>query len=348
MSAPKDNILDIDLISSEGRRAGVGDGQIKPESLLGTSSRYHLALLYESKEERSLAELLCLKQALAQNQFCIYASVDMHDQESFARLASSVLSFDTHVQNGDLLVVDFKPFYDSALTGDLSIFVALAERIEDILAKRASSGLSTKTLIIADAACNLTKNRHFGEAAHLETWWQDTHKRWTEEGFDITIMCAHPSYVQKEAQQVIHNHSLTCTTEDIFDHLGREKPQALTHTPRPAPKGAGKDIVIDTLLSVIKQVLGMKMAPLVMKEIHAEYLGREIGIKQCVLQRPDLFERAFLGIVGRAGENILGIVCNEVRSRLQMDGKVSYKKSGDLKGFLRQTAADLENFHSHN
>lgn len=259
--------------------------------MLGVSSKHHLALLYESEDERSLAELQCIRQALAQDQFCIYASVDMHDQDSFDKFASSVPSFDAHVQKGDLLVIDFKPFYDSALAGDLSMFAALAERIEEILAKRASLGLSTRTLVIADAACNLTKNRHFAESAHLETWWQDTHKRWMEEGLDITIICAHPSYVQKEAQQVLHSHSLTCTTDDFASQQRQTGTQSQVDR---YSKETEVDIVMDALLSAMKEILGSKMLPIILKEIHVAYLGREISVKQCLLQRPDLFEKAFL------------------------------------------------------
>ena len=186
-------------------------------------------------------------------------------------------------------------------------------------------GLNAKTLVIADAACNLTKNRHFGESAHLETLWQDTHKRGRrEEGLDITIICAHPSYVQKEAQQALHSHSFTCPTDDlIISQQGQNGTQS--HVDRQS-KESEADIVVDAQLSAMKEALGSKMFPIILEQIHVAYLGREIGVMQCLLQRPDLFEKAFLSFVGKAGETILGFICKKTRNYLQLNDAVSSHK----------------------
>jgi hypothetical protein len=117
---------------------------IKPTDLLSASIGQHLALLYEDENRRNDAEVQCIIKALAQGQFCIYASVAMHDANSMASFASNIPGYDNFVRQGDLLVIDFEPFYDDALEGSLGIFEQLRASIEDELEKRAQAQKSKK------------------------------------------------------------------------------------------------------------------------------------------------------------------------------------------------------------
>ena len=56
-----------------------------------------------------------------------------------------------NVSSSDLLIVDFIPLYESAVTGSLDSFNRLKARIEAILRKRAAEGGSEKALLVADA-----------------------------------------------------------------------------------------------------------------------------------------------------------------------------------------------------
>lgn len=179
-------------------------------------------LLYDDEKIRNSAEIECINRGLEKGQFCIYASVGIDNVKYASDFAASITNYDKQVQDGNLLVVNFRPFYDSALAGRTDMFEELAGRIERQIAERKVSGLDNKTLIVADAACNLTKNRYFAESARLETWWQRTFEQWMKKGLDITVICAHPSVVLKEnandknTAHISHGHSLTLDLKDFW------------------------------------------------------------------------------------------------------------------------------------
>ena len=190
-----------------------------PSDLLRSSDRQHLMLLYDSESDRSSAEIDCINRALAAGQYCVYATVDANDKEFMSRLVSSISDYERQVEQGNLLVVNFKPFYDSAANGELAPFWQLKEQIEASLRDRIASGKSGKTLLVADAACHLTRNRQFDRCITLEGWWQDTYRDWMASNLDITIICAHPSSVLKhlhtEQSHISHEHSLTLDLKDF-------------------------------------------------------------------------------------------------------------------------------------
>ena len=102
------------------------------------------------------------------------------------------------IYNGNLKFINFKPYYESALKGDITLFEKLKSKLEYTLYKRVSEGKKDKILIFADAACNLSETRNFNECIDLERWWQDAHSNWTRNNKIIIVVCPHPSYVFEE------------------------------------------------------------------------------------------------------------------------------------------------------
>lgn len=47
------------------------------------------------------------------------------------------------------------------------------------------------------------------------------------------------------------------------------------------------------------------------------------------LQRPELFERAFAGVLGRAGQAILVIICKKIHAQFDLGADMTYSKFGD-------------------
>ena len=64
------------------------------------------------------------------------------------------------IYNGNLKFINFKPYYESALKGDLTIFEKLKSELEYTLYKRVSEEKKDKILIFADAACSLSATRN--------------------------------------------------------------------------------------------------------------------------------------------------------------------------------------------
>ena len=172
-------------------------------------------LLYNDEADRSSAEIACINKALAEGQYCVYATFDANEKDFVAMLARRIRNYDSQTREGHLKVINFKPFYDSAAKGDLAPFKKLRTEIEQSLKNRAKSGMKEKTLIVADAACNMSRNKQFEECVTLERWWQDTYNEWKSSNLDITIICAHPSSVLRqksfelEEARISNVHSLT-------------------------------------------------------------------------------------------------------------------------------------------
>jgi CheY-like chemotaxis protein len=184
-------------------------------------------LLYDDEAQRSAAEIDCINRALNAGQYCIYATVDASDKDFLAGLAPRIADYDRHIQEGNLVIVNFKPFYDSAANSDLAPFKQLKAQIEEALKDRVASGRNGKALIVADAACNLARHKQFDECVTLEGWWQETYRDWMAKNLDISIICAHPSSVLKqqshvqEQDRISHAHSLKL---DLNDFIGRRNP----------------------------------------------------------------------------------------------------------------------------
>ena len=186
--------------------------------LLGLSDRQHLMLLYDDEQDRNSAEIECINHALDAGQFCVYATVDAHRQDFLDRLGTKISGYKEHVRHGNLLVVDFMPFYESALAGGLDNFNRLKSRVEATLRERIAEGKSAKALLVADAACNLTRHGQFDECVNLESWWQNTYSEWMRNSMDVTIICAHPAFAlsgsAREKTRISHEHSLTLGLRD--------------------------------------------------------------------------------------------------------------------------------------
>lgn len=84
----------------------------------------------------------------------------------------------------------------------------------------------------------------------------------------------------------------------------------------------------DLLLSRLESILEPDVFDILIDNMTAEYLG-EMDVRTAIVKRPDLFERAFLSVLGNAGEPILKIICDEMRTQHRL--KIApYSKAGDL------------------
>ena len=183
----------------------------------------HIMLLYEDKSKRNNIIIEYINEGLKNGCLCIYASVDIDNSNSISlidRLSSRIINYEENIRNGNLQFINFKPYYESALKGDLILFEKLKSELEYTLYKRLSEGKKDKILIFADAACTLSETRHFKECIDLEKWWEDVNLDWVRNNKDITVVCPHPNHVFKEnSLQDIKNkisnfHDATIDIED--------------------------------------------------------------------------------------------------------------------------------------
>jgi hypothetical protein len=74
-------------------------------------------LLYNDYSDRELASINYINQG---KQLCIYASIDAYDTSHLSRISQKINDYEENIIKRNLIILNLKPFYDSALTGDLT------------------------------------------------------------------------------------------------------------------------------------------------------------------------------------------------------------------------------------
>jgi CheY-like chemotaxis protein len=198
------------------------------------SNGKHVMLLYGKDEDRTEAAAHWINQALDDEQLCIYASVYAFDRlniSSISNLSTKIKNYQEHVENNNLQIINFRPYYDSALGRNLVLFENLKSNLEKLLCDLVVKGKKDKIIVFADAACCLCENRSFGESEILEKWWQEVHNEWVKNNYNITVICPHPQLMLQREQDTkskianLHDIMLDLNNYDL-DHLstrsGRE------------------------------------------------------------------------------------------------------------------------------
>ena len=196
--------------------------------VMDLSRNQHAILLYESESSRNLSSAKCINQGLNEGQLCIYASVNDCNPSCLTKLSSIIDSYRENIESRNLLIVGMKPFYDSALTGDLTPFNGFKMQLEEELHKRGDRGNNNDVLIIADCADNLFINKRFDQCEMVENWWHDVYNQWSQEQQpaeqryeqnNLTVICPYSASVlvkspfSQHKHKISHNHSITIDTE---------------------------------------------------------------------------------------------------------------------------------------
>lgn len=192
----------------------------------------HVMLLCKNESERASAAVHYLNRGLEEDEFCIYASVHAYDNNSItsmSSMSSKITDFEQNLATDNLRIVDFKPYYESALVGDLKPFTFLKQQLENTLHQRIVDGKSDGILVFADAACCLSENKYYYESEVLEQWWQNTHEEWMRTGKNIAVICPHPTDFRNDVAKhnIAHSHDL----EIVFDAVNLTKFSVLVAEP---------------------------------------------------------------------------------------------------------------------
>jgi CheY-like chemotaxis protein len=166
--------------------------------LTNIPSNEHIMLLYSNDDERNNVAVNYINNGLKSGYHSIYASINAYDSKSssnISNLSSNIDNYKENIERDDLRIVDFKPYYKSALNVDFRPFKKLKKELEETLNHRKSEGKKDAILVFADAACFLSQNKHFDECEILEWWWNETTTEWRQNNQNITVVCPHPRLV---------------------------------------------------------------------------------------------------------------------------------------------------------
>jgi CheY-like chemotaxis protein len=172
-------------------------------------------LLCNNQDEYDSAAIDSINEGLETGQLCMYASVFNGDKSHLSEISSKITNYLENIEKGNLVIIDFLPFYESAKASNLAPFKQLKKRIEELLHKRISEGKGDKVLLFAEAAGFLSEHYHFDKSVELESWWNDTHFEWLRNKLNITVLCPHSANVLNEESnlyaksQIGKAHSLT-------------------------------------------------------------------------------------------------------------------------------------------
>lgn len=163
-----------------------------------------MALFYDSEQQRDDEVIRFINEGLAQGQLCIYGTIHVTDKEYFKTMSARIKDYEENVRTGNLMVIDFLPFYTAALKRDLTPYKDMARILEEILKYRQG----TKVRIVGDATGYLFKNGQFDECVLIESWWQNTRMpvATTLCLFDKSLMDTPPFDQQKN--RVVNTHDV--------------------------------------------------------------------------------------------------------------------------------------------
>ena len=187
-------------------------------------------LIYNSDDERNNAAVNYINKGLKDGHHCIYASINAYDSESssnISNLSSKIDNYKENIESGELRIINFKSYYESALHGDLSPFKKLKTELEKTLYHRQSEGKKDAILAFADAACFLSHNKHFTTCERLEQWWHDSVKEWSRNNQNITIIRPHPGLILNDPFLLDIKGNI-CTKHTIMIDLNNDRHQKIS------------------------------------------------------------------------------------------------------------------------
>ncbi|MGB6533929.1 MAG: hypothetical protein WBF33_38090, partial [Candidatus Nitrosopolaris sp.] len=192
-------------------------------NVINLSCSHHAMLLYNDYSERELASINYINQGLREKQLCIYASVDAYNTSHLSKISRQIKDYGENIIKRNLIILNLKPFYDSALAGDLTPFDEFYVQLQQELKLNRNNGV----LVVADCADNLFRDKHFDQCNIVEKWWQDVYIKWLQQqektrGQDqnhvINVICPHSGSLltrhpfDQHKHQLSHNHSIIIDT----------------------------------------------------------------------------------------------------------------------------------------
>ena len=173
-------------------------------------------LLYNDYSERELASINYINQGLREKQLCIYASVDAYNTSHLSKISRQIKDYGENIIKRNLIILNLKPFYDSALAGDLTPFDEFYVQLQQELKLNRNNGV----IVVADCADNLFRDKHFDQCNIVEKWWQDVYIKWLQQqdqNHIINVMCPHSGSLLSRHPFDQHKHQLSLNHSIIID-----------------------------------------------------------------------------------------------------------------------------------
>jgi hypothetical protein len=149
----------------------------------------------------------CVSDTLGKGQLTVYVPIISENNNNTSHISgipSEIVNRLDNVNHDNLLTLDIRSFYNSALAGNIEPFEELKILIEEAIEERIASGKSDEVTFVSGIAGTLAANQKFEESINAEKWWQKTHSEWIQKGLKITLICLHPNQIFDKSKQFMH------------------------------------------------------------------------------------------------------------------------------------------------
>ncbi|MGC1931962.1 MAG: hypothetical protein WA667_23575, partial [Candidatus Nitrosopolaris sp.] len=141
-----------------------------------------------------------------------------YNTSHLSKISRQIKDYEENIIKRNLIILNLKSFYDSALAGDLTPFEEFYIQLQEELKLNGKK----RVLIVADCADNLFRDKHFDQCNIVEKWWQEVYIKWIQQektrGQDqnhiINVICPHSGSLlsshpfDQHKHQLSHNHSI--------------------------------------------------------------------------------------------------------------------------------------------
>ena len=186
----------------------------------GLPLHQHTLLLYSSDDDKVHTKYV--SEGLDRGHLVIYIPInsDINDNTSYMskmEMASEIVNYEDYVNGGNLLTLNIRPFYNSALARNTEPFEELKILLEEAIKERITSGKNDEVTFVSSIGGTLATNQKFDESIDSEKWWHKTYSEWLKKGLKVTMVCSHPKKLfdkshqfmdYKQAMSSLHNITL--------------------------------------------------------------------------------------------------------------------------------------------
>jgi hypothetical protein len=180
----------------------------------------HAILLYSNEsddDDKTAAKYV--NEGLRREYMAIYLPINTHNISHVSKIISEITDYEENVNRGNLLTLEVKSFYNSALAGNLQPFDELKIIVEEAIKERIASKSNDEIILVMGVVGRLAENQKLDECLNLEKWWQKTHSEWMEKGLKVTILCPHPSPVLDKSQFMDYKQTISSLHDITLDPI---------------------------------------------------------------------------------------------------------------------------------
>lgn len=203
------NFMDSEQLSSLHLSHGLK--RISNHNVLANPPQHsHIALMYENESQRNKAVAKFISEGLRKGELCVYASVRIRNLGHLEEFSKLIDNYGQEVRAGNLLIIDFAPFYVAAMSDDLEPFEQASKQIKELVKERKNKNVR----FVGDCADLLFKNRHFDECMRLEEWGQT-------EPFEGCYLCPYPKDMINMYPYDLHKFRVQANHDIVADENGK-------------------------------------------------------------------------------------------------------------------------------